>query len=331
MPKKIDWASKIGEKYGTRIITGIDANPAMDYRKQRVSTLCTTCGMERNVLYIFFRTRGCFWCATKKRPFSAKENLIGRRFGKLIVTEFNGFSRYKKQNNATWRVVCDCGNVKIVMDSNLKRGVTQSCGCLQKQALAENATTHGESHTVFYKVWAMHLSRSFLYENYMRWSSYEEFKNHTYQSFLGVCGGNEPKNVKKCPRLIPKNEKEPLGKDNFIWLHPSTKGRKLVKMPGGQFLSFQDMAKIAGISRQQVYNRMKAGYSASDILRPNMFGEDAKKLKSKMMQSLRPSDSVKMRGPKYRKSRTRYVTSFEECQKNIQKETTEPEEPKEKT
>jgi len=53
-------------------------------------------------------------------------NLVGRRFGRLIVIEFGGHDKYQ---GSLWKVKCDCGTVKIVNGNGLRRGYTTSCGC----------------------------------------------------------------------------------------------------------------------------------------------------------------------------------------------------------
>lgn len=61
------------------------------------------------------------------------DDLTGKRFGRLIVKE-----KYKNPDNtrAYWICECDCGKVtKPILASNLKRGLTQSCGCLHKEQI----------------------------------------------------------------------------------------------------------------------------------------------------------------------------------------------------
>lgn len=80
-------------------------------------------------------------------------DLTNQRFGRLIVTGRAGF----EHKQATWKCVCDCGNEKIVMGQNLRRGLTTSCGCYQKErAVEEGAKTvkHGHGYgTRTYRTW----------------------------------------------------------------------------------------------------------------------------------------------------------------------------------
>lgn len=56
-------------------------------------------------------------------------NLLGQKFGRLTVVSF----AYTKYRNSYWNCVCECGNEKIVSSGNLKKGITVSCGCYQKE------------------------------------------------------------------------------------------------------------------------------------------------------------------------------------------------------
>lgn len=59
----------------------------------------------------------------------AVENLIGKRFGKLIVEEYSGKN---EKGYYLWKCRCDCGNYAIVNGKSLRNGHTKSCGCIHK-------------------------------------------------------------------------------------------------------------------------------------------------------------------------------------------------------
>lgn len=88
-----------------------------------------------------------------------RDNLIGKRFGKLVVV-----SEYGKDSNGAmiWHCKCDCGNEKNVLANSLKRGRCTSCGCYNLEIL-RNRATHGHSrkgHTSpTYSVWQSMLNR----------------------------------------------------------------------------------------------------------------------------------------------------------------------------
>lgn len=54
-------------------------------------------------------------------------NLIGQRFGKLVVIEYAGSDNGKR---ALYKCQCDCGTEIIVRADSLRGGLTTSCGCI---------------------------------------------------------------------------------------------------------------------------------------------------------------------------------------------------------
>lgn len=83
---------------------------------------------------------------------------------------------------------CDCGTIKIIERGNVSSGKTKSCGCLKKEKMRSEKTTHGLTKTPTYVSWAQMKTRC-LNPNYSeffyyggrgikicdRWSSFENF------------------------------------------------------------------------------------------------------------------------------------------------------------
>jgi hypothetical protein len=85
----------------------------------------------------------------------SKFDLTGQRFGRLVVieqAETNG-------SKLRWRCQCDCGKIHCVEGTSLRKGGTQSCGCLARELTAARARKHGKSNTRLYWVWAAMLDR----------------------------------------------------------------------------------------------------------------------------------------------------------------------------
>lgn len=62
---------------------------------------------------------------------SLHKNLVGQRFGRLIVLEkLEGIQTKFKRVHIRWLCKCDCGSLKKVFGCNLRDGKTKSCGCL---------------------------------------------------------------------------------------------------------------------------------------------------------------------------------------------------------
>lgn len=62
------------------------------------------------------------------------KNLVGQRFGRLVVQKFAGM---RDGHESLWDCVCDCGNMTVVQVSNLRSGSTKSCGCVQREILMQ--------------------------------------------------------------------------------------------------------------------------------------------------------------------------------------------------
>lgn len=62
---------------------------------------------------------------------SAYSKWIGVKFNYLVIIEL----LENKNKNPKFRCLCDCGQSKDVFLGNLKRGLTKSCGCYNKQAI----------------------------------------------------------------------------------------------------------------------------------------------------------------------------------------------------
>lgn len=77
-------------------------------------------------------------------------DLTGQRFGRLTVIE-----RAENGSNGAirWRCRCNCGKIKTVVGFDLRRGHTQSCGCLRTEQLVDRRVIHGISRTKLHWVW----------------------------------------------------------------------------------------------------------------------------------------------------------------------------------
>lgn len=65
------------------------------------------------------------------------EKLNGRKFGRLTVLTYAG---QDKSGSRMWECRCECGKIKIIRGQSIKRGITKSCGCLQKEVLVKMLT-----------------------------------------------------------------------------------------------------------------------------------------------------------------------------------------------
>lgn len=109
-------------------------------------------------------------------------NLLGQKFGRLLVVEFLGYlPSVAKARRPWWRCVCDCGNTHDSRASHLVDGNCKSCGCITQ-------ITHGLS--------AKGPERK-AHPSYQRWSNIiqrcENENNPRYYDYGG-------RGIKVCPR-----------------------------------------------------------------------------------------------------------------------------------
>ena len=83
-----------------------------------------------------------------------KTNLIGRRFGRLVVIAEAPSKKSPCGSGRTyWTCQCDCGNVVVVGKTHLLYGDSTSCGCFRKEVSSSRARRHGETKTRLHNVW----------------------------------------------------------------------------------------------------------------------------------------------------------------------------------
>ena len=72
----------------------------------------------------------------------AFKDITGQRFGRLIAVRFShiGENRY-----AQWICACDCGVETLISGDKLRRGTTNSCGCVRREIAAARNFKHGHA------------------------------------------------------------------------------------------------------------------------------------------------------------------------------------------
>lgn len=192
-------------------------------------------------------------------------DLIGKRFGKLIVVDYFGI----RKRHTYWNVECDCNNLLVVIGTNLQRGCTKSCGCLQKSVTRERCLIHGMSRTAIYDIWKSMKGRCLntkdkRYKSYGgrgiticdRWLKFEGF----YEDM-----GDQP-NGMTIERI--DNDRD-YNKDNCKWatMKEQAQNRRtnVILSYKGIDLNVTQWAEKLGINSDKLYYRLKQGWSVDRI------------------------------------------------------------------
>lgn len=90
-----------------------------------------------------------------------RRNISCQRFGRLLAIEDVG---KRGLDGRLWRFMCDCGGETIVPLKQVTRGITESCGCLQKEAAARSCvarSTHGLNKARINNIWRGMIARCY--------------------------------------------------------------------------------------------------------------------------------------------------------------------------
>lgn len=187
----------------------------------------------------------------------------GTRFGRLTVIE-KSIERYKS-GSVMWTCRCECGAITTVVGSLLLRGTTRSCGCLRSEIQIKKRTTHGQSRTSLYHLWALMRGRcenpdDVSYANYggrgiavcERWKTFENFASDMAVRPEGMT----------LDRIDNDGNYEP---GNCRWATRSEQGRNtrrsLMLELRGEKKNVWDWAEMFGISGGAISKAIGRGHS----------------------------------------------------------------------
>jgi 5-methylcytosine-specific restriction endonuclease McrA len=116
-----------GRRFGMWMVVGSAPND-----KGKVCWRCKCdCGTERVVRAETLKStsRDCGCVERQQR------DIRGKKFGRWTILSFSHISS-DKRHRRFWKCRCDCGVEKTIVEDSLKNGISQSCGCLQKEKVS---------------------------------------------------------------------------------------------------------------------------------------------------------------------------------------------------
>lgn len=125
----------IGQKYGNLIVLNRNYTYKEEHNLKDKTAIYWDCQCSCGALYTTStknlrsgKATSCKRCAYDKRNNRLYEDIIGKRYNRLIVLE-RDYSYKTKSRNSYWKCLCDCGNITIASRKSLLSGDCQSCGC----------------------------------------------------------------------------------------------------------------------------------------------------------------------------------------------------------
>lgn len=214
-----------------------------------------------------------------------RSNLVGKRFGRLVVVELEGtVTSPCGTKRLAWRCRCDCGSTRVVRGADLVNGATKSCGCWNSESNRARHFKHGRAgradgseRTREYQAWANAKTRCTNpkfngYENYggrgIRMC--DEWLN-SFEAFYRDMG--------PCPPGLELDRKDVNGNyepGNCRW---ATNREQMNNVRKNRFVEFEgerltvaEASRRVGISPFVVYGRLNNGWSAERALREPVAG-----------------------------------------------------------
>ena len=204
---------------------------------------------------------------------SAFVNLIGKRFGRLVVI---GRVENDKYNKIRYLCKCDCGEEKTILRNSLVSKRTVSCGCLQKERAKSVNAKHNHTRSPIYSVWQNMIQRCNNYRN-KQYKDYDKRKikvcyrwsnknTNGFENFLKDMG-YPPTNKHQIDRI---DNNKGYYKENCRWVLPKincrNKRNNHTLKYNNKEQCITDWSETTGINKKTIKSRIERGWSPEKTL-----------------------------------------------------------------
>jgi len=195
---------------------------------------------------------------------------IGERHGMLVCIGKDPDKDYRY-----YLYKCDCGNVKSIIQDNVKRGATISCGCyLTANRKSGNChRTYGFSHTRIDNIYRSMIARCHVPhgENYEKYGAKgitvcDEWRNDKQIFFEWAFTNGYAENL-TIDRIDPTKG---YSSENCRWVDYITQNNhrcsNRFETIDGATHTIAEWSRISGLSQSTIGNRLKRGWSPKDAV-----------------------------------------------------------------
>ena len=199
------------------------------------------------------------------------EDLTGKKFGRLSIIE----KAFKKDYTQYYKCKCDCGTIKIINGSSIKKGDIVSCGCLRKERFLKFITTHGKTNTRLHTIWngmkqRCQNKKCKYYKNYgNKGITICDDWSNTFMSFYNWAYENGYADNLTIDRINNRGNYDPY---NCRWItiqeqQHNTSLNNVIEINGKKFV-LAEVARMAGVADDCIRNRIRLGLKNEELLKP---------------------------------------------------------------
>jgi hypothetical protein len=195
-------------------------------------------------------------------------DFVGMRYGRLVVVEPAPSNAKSKNKQSLCR--CDCGNTKVVTNSQLRNGKTKSCGCMKTESAmraAKASIKHGMRGCPEYRLWQSMLNRC-------RNTNITRYVEHYSGRGIKVCEqwqrsfevffadmGPRPTTKHSLDRIDVNSDYTP---ENCRWATATEQQRNkrntIMVTWNGETKCIRDWEDSLGDAKEILYNRLRNGW-----------------------------------------------------------------------
>ena len=207
-----------------------------------------------------------------------RENLTNKKFGRLTAIKHCII-----KDRSYWLCKCDCGKSKTIYLGSLKKGISKSCGCLNKELAAERQRKHGMYKTKFYGIWLNMKNRCLNKKDYRyntwggrgiavcdKWLDFQGFYDDMYQSYQQHIKENDYTSIDRI------DNDGNYCKENCRWAtlkeqNNNKRTNKLITY-NNKTMSVKEWSNKLNINYATLYQRIyKLNWSVKKALNKNLF------------------------------------------------------------
>lgn len=207
------------------------------------------------------------------------KNITGERFGRLVVIKREGSN---SEWETMWLCQCDCGATKIIRGKCLRRGTTQSCGCLQLEGSrnSKHNIVHGGTGSPEFVSWQSMRNRCNNpndkdYPHYGgRGISICKRWNESFSAFLADMG-TRPTPKHSIDRWPDNNGNYEPGNCRWATVKQQANNRRSNRwlVHNGKTMTLTQWSEATGILKTTIRERLRRGWSIACALdKATVFG-----------------------------------------------------------